>query len=679
MALTVRREFPHEVEEIENVFIRMSDGCRIAARLWLPSSARNSPVPAILEYIPYRKRDFMRARDEPIHRYFAGHGYAAIRVDLRGSGDSEGVLLDEYAPQEHCDALEIIEWLTEQPWCDGNVGMMGISWGGFNALQVAALQPPALKAIITLCSTDDRYTDDAHYMGGCLLNENMQWGSILMTYNALPPDPRLVGQRWRSMWFERLDSAIAFPELWMRHPWRDDYWKHGSVCEDYAAVTCPVYAIGGWADGYSNAVLRLAEHLTCPRKALIGPWAHVFPHNGVPGPAIGFLQEALRWWDHWLRHQDTGVMDEPLLRVWMQESVPPQPQYELRPGRWVAENSWPSSRLARQRWHLNPGRLETHSSQSVGLSFSSPQSTGIASGEWCAFGADGEMPIGQRLDDGRSLTFDSHPLDEPLEILGAPTVELELEADSPVATVAVRLNEVAPDGTSCRVTSGLLNLCHHEGHEHPQALVPGRRYRATVRLNDIAHAFRPGYRLRVAISSCYWPIAWPPPEEVRITVYSGTSTLHLPIRPPSTTDANLAAFEPPEAADGPAQKLMRPLPLRRTVELDLPTGELVYTLASDGGEFDGHALARLEDIEMDLGYSFVKRHRIADGDPLSAKTEVVQSAQMRRENWSVRVESNAQLVAQADAMHFTAELRASENNETVKTRTWNVRVPRQLF
>ncbi|MDX1487676.1 MAG: CocE/NonD family hydrolase, partial [Acidiferrobacterales bacterium] len=181
--------FPRVVREIENSWIPLSDGCRLAARIWLPEDAEASPVPAILEYIPYRKRDFTRARDEPMHHYFAGHGYAAVRVDLRGSGDSEGLLDDEYTEQEHDDAVEVIRWLASQPWCSGKVGMMGISWGGFNSLQVAARQPAELGAIITLCSTDDRYADDAHYMGGCVLNENLTWGSVLLTYNAFPPDP----------------------------------------------------------------------------------------------------------------------------------------------------------------------------------------------------------------------------------------------------------------------------------------------------------------------------------------------------------------------------------------------------------------------------------------------------------------------------------------------------------
>lgn len=675
----VRHDLLGRITEIENVFIPMSDGCRIAARIWLPDDAETRPVPAILEYIPYRKRDFMRARDEPIHRYFAAHGYVAVRVDVRGSGDSECVLHDEYTLQEHRDALEIIDWLAEQPWCNGTVGMMGISWGGFNALQVAALNPPALKAIITLCSTDDRYADDAHYMGGCLLNENLQWGSILMAYSALPPDPLIVGERWREMWLERLGHAVAFPELWMSHPWRDAYWRHGSICEDYAAIKCAVYAVGGWADGYSNAVPRLVAGLRCPRKGLIGPWAHTFPHSGIPGPSIGFLQEAVLWWDHWLGGRDNGIMDEPMLRVWMQDSVSPQPQYEQRPGRWVAEAAWPSPRIGSRQLYLQPGLLQDAMGDDLPISIASPQTTGAGAGEWCGFGADGEMPLDQRLDDGRSLVFDGNVLSEPLAILGAPRVALQLEVDVPVALIAVRLNDVAPDGAATQVTYGLLNLCHRDGHAAPEPLEPGRRYRVEVVLNDVAQVFPPGHRIRLAISTSYWPIAWPAPEVATLTVHTGSSRLILPVRDPDPGDDDLRTFEPPEVAPGPRHRPLRPLPLRRTVELDLTSNEWVYTLTSDGGEFGGHDLAHIEDIGMDLGYRFEKRHRIAEGDPLSAKTEIAQRVSLRRADWSVRVEVRTRLRATAESLHFGADMDAYQGDELVVSRRWDSDIPRRLY
>ena len=260
-----------------------------------------------------------------MHGYFVQQGYAAVRVDIRGTGDSEGHMADEYLELEQDDAVEVIAWIAAQDWCDGNVGMMGKSWSGFNSLQVAARRPPALKAIITCYSTDDRFKDDIHFMNGCLLNDNLWWGSIMMAYQARPQDPEVTGEGWRGAWEKRLDDLPFFPALWAEHQSYDDYWKHGSVQEDYSAITCPVLVVGAWADSYTNSVPRLLENLTVPSRGIIGPWGHVYPHDGAPGPAIGFLQEATRWWDQWLRGRDTGVMEEPKLRAYINDPHCPEP------------------------------------------------------------------------------------------------------------------------------------------------------------------------------------------------------------------------------------------------------------------------------------------------------------------------------------------------------------------
>jgi putative CocE/NonD family hydrolase len=377
----VRTDFPHRVRRIDHAWIPLADGTRLAARMWLPEIA--DPVPAILEYLPYRKGDAFAARDARHHAYFAGFGYAGVRVDLRGSGDSDGILLDEYLPQEQDDALEVIAWLAGQPWCSGAVGMLGISWGGFNGLQVAARRPPALKAVVSMCASDDRFADDVHYVGGCVLAVDMlAWAATMLTGNALPPDPATVGDGWRATWLERIERTPPFVEAWLAHQRRDDYWRQGSVCEDYGAIEAAVYAVGGWADGYTNAVPRLVAGLPGPRKGLIGPWSHAFPQDGEPGPAIGFLQECLRWFDQWLKGIDTGVMDEPPLRAWMQEPVAP-----------VAHHS--------------------------------VESAGLDAGAWCADGGEGDWPGDQRAEDERSLAFTSEPLAEDLEILGFATLEVE--------------------------------------------------------------------------------------------------------------------------------------------------------------------------------------------------------------------------------------------------------------
>ncbi|RYE54947.1 MAG: CocE/NonD family hydrolase, partial [Rhizobiaceae bacterium] len=213
--------FPRTVRTVDPVFIPMPDGTRLAATIWLPDDADDRPVPAILELIPYRRRDGTVFRDMKMHPYVAGHGFACCRVDIRGSGDSEGILPDEYTAQEQDDACAIIAWLAEQSWCTGAVGMTGISWGGFNALQVAARRPPALKAVIALCCSDDRYADDVHYFGGNLLTEDGMWSSFILGLGALPPDPQIVGAKWRDMWRERLEASTCWSDVWMRHQRRD--------------------------------------------------------------------------------------------------------------------------------------------------------------------------------------------------------------------------------------------------------------------------------------------------------------------------------------------------------------------------------------------------------------------------------------------------------------------------
>ena len=335
MAPRVRDDLPHAVRTVETEWITLSDGTRLAARLWLPEGA--GPVPAILEYLPYRLSDGTQAGDHQQMGWFAGHGYACARVDIRGTGNSGGIIEDEYSEQEQLDGLEVIAWLAAQPWCDGKVGMVGTSWSGFNGLQLAARTPPALGAVVSFYASDDRYADDVHYRGGLVIPMDMaQWANCMLSWNALPPDPAIAGDGWREQWRERLERTPHFVERWLAHQRRDDYWRHGSACESYAAIRCPVMAIGGWTDGYTDAALRLLEHLDVPRRGLIGPWGHNDPVHGVPAPAVGSLGECVRFFDRWLKGVPNGLDEEPMLTAWLQDSVPPRARYEERPGRWVS-------------------------------------------------------------------------------------------------------------------------------------------------------------------------------------------------------------------------------------------------------------------------------------------------------------------------------------------------------
>ncbi len=667
-------EFPRRVECREHVWIPISDGCRLAARIWLPEGAERDPVPAVLEYIPYRRRDSTRARDAITHTYVAGHGYAAIRVDMRGSGDSEGLLDDEYLEREQQDALEVMSWLAAQVWCTGSVGMMGKSWGGFNALQLAALRPPELSAIVAVAATDDRYADDVHYMGGCLLGDNLSWASVMFGYNGTPPDPELVGDQWRDQWLARLENSRPWVTTWLEHQRRDDYWRHGSVCEDYSAIECPVMIVSGWADGYSNAVFRLVENLTGPRAGLIGPWSHKYPHLGVPGPAIGFLQEMVRWWDRWLKGIDNGVEDEPVLRTWMQDSVPPVTRYEMRPGRWVAEEAWPSPHIEPLSLQLQPGRLNFEREDAkVDLTIQSPLSIGLFAGKWCSYSATPDLPHDQREEDGGALVFDSDPLDQPIEVLGAPTIELEVAADRPVAQVAVRLSDVAPDDKATRVTYGLLNLTHRDSHAEPTPLEVGRRYRVRVQLNDIAAVFPAGHRLRIAISTSYWPLAWPPPEPVRLTVVAGASSLTLPRRAPRASDDQLRPYEPPEGAPRIDTQVVEPGHHTWRVIRDLETDESTLEVVKDEGT------VHIDEIDLDLTDQTWEWYRStgSDFDSLEGETRSVRA--FSRATWSVRTVTTTKLTADAGLFRVRATLDAYENGTRIFSRNWDEMVPRDLI
>lgn len=671
--MRVRTNFPRPVREIVNIWIPLSDGCRLSARIWLPEDAGENPVPAILEYLPYRKDDGTARRDATHHPYFAGHGYASVRVDMRGSGDSDGILLDEYLPREQEDAVEVLAWLAEQPWCTGDVGMIGISWGGFNGLQVAARQPPQLKAVISLCSTDDRYADDVHYMGGCVLaDEMLPWASTMLAYNARPPDPAVVGKRWREMWIERMEKTPPFVETWLSHQRRDDYWKQGSVCEDFGSITSPVYAVGGWADAYTNAVPRLLEELPGPRKGLIGPWAHAYPEHGVPGPAIGFLQECLRWWDHWLKGADTGIMDEPMLRVWMQDPVPPRTYYPERPGRWVAEPSWPSPNVEPRSLTLGAGELVDGPADETRLDLVGRQTTGLHAGRWCPYGTGPEFPSDQRAETGGALTFTSQPLPERLEILGFPEVVLTLAADQPNALVAVWLCDVSPTGDSTLVTRGLLNLTHRGGHEEPAPLEPGERYTVAVRLNATAYAFPEGHRLLLAISPTYWPWAWPSPEPVTLNVFVGAvSCLELPVRGEDAEDARLGQFE---AAEGASQLQVEILggAVGTVLKRDMASGKSDLEVQDDHGGF-----RRFSD-ELDYEPRGRDTFTIVDDDPLSAVVRCERTVRIARGRWQTRVETTSKMSSDGRTFIVTNALEAFEGNVRVFSKAWTSTIPRAL-
>ncbi len=662
--------FPRRIVEIENAWIPLSDGTRLAARIWLPDDASADPVPAVLEYLPYRKDDANASQDATRHPYFAGHGYAAVRVDLRGTGDSDGILCDEYLKQEQDDALEVLSWLGRQPWCTGAVGMIGYSWGGFNGLQVAARRPPQLKAIVTMYSTDDRYRDDCHYMGGCLLGSDMlKWATWMRAYNALPPDPRFR-EDWREEWLHRLEHTPAFIEPWMSHTTYDEFWKQGSVAEEYAAIEAATLVVGGWTDAYTNAVPRLLQNLECERRGIIGPWGHVVPYRGVPGPAIGFLQECLRWFGRWLKDEPTGVESDPFLRVWIGESFAPAPFHETLPGRWTEQPTWPPPAASPLRLRLGAagvlgGEQLASAAPAARLELTGAQECGETGGVWCVNGRTDEMPIDQRADDARSACFDTPPLEAPLEVLGFPVLHLTLSSDRPKALVAARLCEVTPDGASTLVSWGLLNLAHPDGFETVRLIDPGVEFTVAVQLNAIGHRFSEGNRLRLAVSPTQWPHAWPSPHAATITLaLDGPCALELPVL--SEPGEPLAtAFESPEALPPGAARHDGGRTRERSVAERVHTihdhewSEEFFSVAGTAFSTDAHDI-----------------YAIAEGDPLSARTTSTRETRLGRDGWHVRVSCEATMTSDAHEFVVDDSMRAWDGDDLIFDRTVTMRFPR---
>lgn len=669
------RTGPREVRTIENIWIPMPDGVKLAARLWLPVDAERHPVPAIFDYLPYRKRDNTRLSDEARMPYLASFGYACARVDIRGSGDSEGLPLDEYDKQEQDDGVEIIAWLARQAWCTGKVGQYGISWGGFNALQVAARQPPALKAIITHCSTDDRYTDDAHYEGGCIVDDMFSWGVSHTANGTQPPDPAIVGDRWRDMWMQRLNNLDFYFGNWLAHPHRDAFWKHASINQDYSQIKCAVYAVSGWTDAYHVAIPRMLARLQCPRKGLIGPWAHDYPNEGDPGPAIDWLTEALRWWDYWLKDVDTGIMNEPMYRVWMQNGQATQGMHEVA-GRWVAEETWPSPRIKPTRYYLTDSGIDAHSGVDAAKVLKPLQTVGVTAPRWLPENLAVELQSDQRIDDARSLTFDSSPLEAGFEILGASSVTLDLAVDKPVAFLAVRLNEVQATGESTRITYGILNLTQRDSREFPTALEPGKRYRIRIALRDRAHVFTAGNRLRVALSTTYWPLIWPSPEAVTLTLYAGNCELELPVRPPRPEDAQLKPFGKPFVPETSGSTLLQACDERpKIIEWDPSTRTLTEFVTREGGR--ERLRINATGTEHLTGRSQVRSVR--EDDPTTAMLETRSIKGFKRDAWNVRTEATLRMTATSSTFIVVGEIRAFEHDKEIFSKIWDRKITRMLM
>lgn len=676
-------ELPFEIIELKNVPIPVGDGAVLYANVWLPKIAHQSKakVGTLVEYLPYRKNDFTAARDSIRHPYYAGHGLASIRVDMRGSGDSDGVLEGEYLLQEQEDNLAVFDWIVEQHWSNGSIGQFGKSWGGFNCLQIAARQHPALKAVITLMSTDDRYSDDVHYRGGCLLASDMLWwASTMFAYNARPQDPE-VRSDWRENWLQRLDVEPNVVD-WVSHQKRDAFWKHGSICEDWSKVNVPVLAFGGWRDGYTNPVFRMMDNLPHPDcRGIVGPWVHEYPEVATPHPGVGYNQIAVQWFTRYLS-TDTAVKAavEKSLSIddfdvaklekitgYVQQPASLAKAYEARDGQWVTQRT---TGERNKSFFLNGRSLSLSGIASPPpITFSGAAEHGLFRGTWCPFGQDGDFPADQKIEDSKSFTVDSVPLQENISVFGVAVAKLSLSSDKELANVTVRVVDIDPETNEHILVSwGMANLSHLIGsHENPRKLVPHEVYDVDITLDAAGYVFKTGHVVRAAFSTTDWPSLWPSALTPKVTIQRGEVVFPL-----SSEFAVGTSWPIPESLAPCGREILREEKRTRKVIYDYILQTWTISDFSDEGK------RTITSNGLEFGSWNKNVWSIKEAEPLSAFNQCDWELTLGRGSWQVKLLTHSTMRADEENFFLVNEIEAFEGEKQIFKRRWENAIPRDF-
>ncbi|HUG03816.1 MAG TPA: CocE/NonD family hydrolase [Steroidobacteraceae bacterium] len=654
----------------DTAWITMPDGTRLSTDLYRPGSdGTDARFPVLLEYLPYRKHE-ARSRNYPLYSYFVERGYVVAAVDIRGTGNSEGRLIPhEYSDIEHDDGEAVIDWLSKQSWSNGNVGMFGISWGGFNSIQMALRNPPALKAIIAIDATEDLFQDDVHYMDGIMHVDS--WEMSMDLDNARPGAPDYV-----------IDEAF-FRNRFDTEPWmltyktrqRDGpFWDRASAKGRYQDIRIPSFHIGGWYDGYRDSIPRMLENVKAPVKAIMGAWSHAWPHEPYPNPGIEWRHEAVRWFDHWLKGIDTGILDEPRFAVYVRNWHPPGPYLEQAPGQWRYEDGWPIARIRERILHPQPDHtLDARTPADTIHQLRFLPSIGIEGGGPVMWW--GDVAHDQRPTDAFSLVYDSAPLEEDLEILGLPRALLRVSTDATRANWVARLSDVAPDGTVTQVAGAAMNGTHRISAREPQALVPGEEFPLEIEMHFTSWVFPKGHRIRLAINNSQWPMLWPTPEPMTTTLRLGAaSRLSLPVVP--FEERPVPAFLPP-ATDPEYPGGYESIESGTTsgygeissVDRNPQTGTTVTTATNQGGTRYPWGVERhFETI----------RHEVNDHKP--AEASMLGTHRMEVELPGRALVWDAELLFRSDSANFYYgyRRRLTENGRMLREKSWTRTIPRDF-
>ncbi len=665
----------YKVRVDRHVRIPMRDGTKLSADLIRPD--RDGRFPAVIEYIPYRKDDFTLGINDA-HHYLAERGFVGVRLDVRGTGSSEGVNTDEYMAVEQQDGVDAVEWCAKQPWSNGKVGMYGTSYGGFTCIQVAMQRPPSLKAIVPMYATDDRYTDDCHYTPGGSMRMYYDvgtYGGSMVAMNAMPPVEEYVGERWAELWKQRLEENEPYIPKWMKHQVDGPYWRGASLRPGYDRIRCPVFLIGGWRDGYANTMLRTYTKLKGPKKLLMGPWVHQRPNVSVPGPRIDHLNEVARFFAHWLSDEDTGIMKEPPVAVYMQEYAKPERTLDITPGHWRTEADFPVAGTSEEEFFLREGGelggQPNFMPRTKYDEFEYVPTLGLGNGYWSAGGMSFYLADDQRGDEAYSLVYTTTPFKEEVRILGWPRVVLFGSSSAKVATFVAKLADVAPDGSSALIVDGSLNGTRRDSLTDPTPMKPGAAYELDIPMNPTGWVIRKGHRLRLAVSGSDFPNLWPTPEKAKNGVARGAgqpSRVVLPVVPAAKGEA--PRFLPPPRLQSYVRSSSEPG--RQQVLHDQLTGTVTVLNRTAG-------TLVLPDGRGELSRESHFRCTASSKDPARASIVGTHTAVLKRENETIEVSAESTVRATATAFHITINLTVTRNGKPFFHKKWTVSEPRRLL
>ena len=641
--------------------IPMPDGVHLSATLYMPDNAKpGENFPALLEYLPYRKDDATAARDYPIHHWFAAHGYVSVRVDIRGFGASEGAPTDrEYSEQEQLDGEQVIAWLAAQPWSNGKVGMFGISWGGFNSIQLAMRHPPALKAILAVDATEQLFHDDIHYIDGMMhfdeFELNMDLAPAMTGAPEYSLDEKILGPRFES---------APWSLLYFKHQRDGQFWS--APVRPLSEIKIPCFLIGGLLDGYRDSIPRMFEQVKAPVKAIIGPWNHTFPNDAEPGPQVEWRDQALRWWDYWLKNRNTGIMEEAPLSIYMQDWHAPDPHLKTVPGKWRGEIGWPPRNVANTTLYLydahvlstEPGKPGAHQLRYV-------PSVGVEAGFWW-----GELLTDQRPVDAFSLTYDSTPLKTDLTLLGRPHALLQVSSSAAQADWFARLSDVAPDGTVTQVTGAGLNGAQRDNSSDPKDLVPNQTYSLDIEMHLATWTFPKGHRIRLAVSNALWPMIWPTPYAMTTTLQLGGDTgsrLTLPLVPPSMYAAPQFAPPAPSEQRSDIQSAGFPWPGDWKTERDELNGKTKVTWT--GKSEETYPWGKESDFE---GITYLADDNHTETSSVQAEAEIVMALKQQTLTW----QGHLTLSSDTQNLYYKYTRQLFKDGQPLKQKTWEETIPR---